>query len=393
MHIYLTGNLTRYIMRQLFWGCVLVIILVTAIIWLSQSLRFIDWMVNRGLPIEVFLYLGFLVSSNFVPVILPLAVFLAVIIIYLRLIKDSELVAMFAAGLSPSLLMMPTYILVAIVSLFSYFMAFYGLPVAYHTYKNLQSQLSRVYTGVLLQEGVFTQMSEGVTIFIRDRDANNPSLLHNVLISDERNPNQSIIVTAKDGVLVSANNGPKILLTKGHRQELDYKTGHMSFLDFDNYMLEIERLQNGFTSRTLLSTERFIGDLFDPSDVTDVALLSLFRVEAHRRLSSPLLIPAFAAVALACLLGAFGGARRGYGVRITVAVTVILAVQMIYFGFTGLAASHPFFNIMLYVLPVITFIIAMGFVYHWGQLLRAHNITLKWLATNRFWRLYTRKRA
>ena len=393
MHVYLTGNLTRYIMRQLFWGCVLVVILVTAIIWLSQSLRFIDWMVNRGLPIEVFLYLGFLVSSNFVPIILPLAVFLAVIIIYLRLIKDSELVAMFAAGLSPSLLMMPTYILVGIVSLFSYFMAFYGLPVAYHTYKNLQSQLSRVYTGVLLQEGVFTQMSEGVTIFIRDRDSNNPSLLRNVLISDERNPNQSIIVTAKNGVLVSADNGPKILLTKGHRQELDYKTGHMSFLDFDDYMLEIERLQRGFNNRTLLSTERFIGDLLDPSDVTDVALLSLFRVEAHRRLSSPLLIPAFAAVALACLLGAFGGARRGYSVRIAVAVTVILSVQMLFFGFSGLAASHPFFNIMLYILPLITFVIAMGFVYHWGQLLRAQNITLKWLATNRFWRLSPNKRA
>ena len=184
----LFGDLTRYIMRQLIWSCVLVIIMVTAIIWLSQSLRFIDWMVNRGLPVEVFLYLGFLVSSNFVPNILPLAVFLAVIIIYLRLIKDSELVAMFAAGLSPNLLMLPAYILVGWVSLFSYFMAFYGLPVAYHSYKELQSQMGRIYTGVLLQEGVFTQMGAGVTIFIRDRDANNPSLLHNVLISDERNP-------------------------------------------------------------------------------------------------------------------------------------------------------------------------------------------------------------
>ncbi|MCX8507102.1 MAG: LptF/LptG family permease [Alphaproteobacteria bacterium] len=393
MRHYLFGDLTRYIMRQLIWSCVLVIILITSIIWLSQSLRFIDWMVNRGLPIEVFLYLGFLVSSNFVPIILPIAVFLAVIIVYLRLIKDSELVAMFAAGLSPNLLMLPAYILVVMVSLFSYFMAFYGLPVAYHTYKELQSKMSRVYTGVLLQEGVFTQMGEGVTIFIRDRDADNPSLLHNVLISDERNPNQSVIVTAKNGVLVSADNGPKILLTKGHRQELDYKTGHMSFLDFDNYMLEIERLQSAFSTRTLLSTERFIGDLFNPTDVSDAGLLSLFRVEAHRRLASPLLIPAFAAVALASLLGAFGGARRGYGVRITVAVTVILSVQMIFFGFTGLAAGHPFFNIMLYFLPIITFTIAMGFVYHWGQLLRAHNVTLKWLAASPYWQFYSKKRA
>ena len=182
-------------------------------------------------------------------------------------------------------------------------------------------------------------------------------------------------------------------MTKGHRQELDYKTGHMSFLDFDNYMLEIERIQNEFTTRTLLSTERFIGDLFNPTDVTDVSLISLFRVEANRRLASPLLIPAFAAVALACLLGAFGGARRSYGVRITIAVLVILSVQMTFFGFTGLAASHPFFNIMLYILPVITFIFAMGFIYHWGQLLRAHNFTLKWLAARPFWRFYVKKRA
>lgn len=395
MYPTLFGDLTRYMTRQLFLGCVMVVFLISAVIWLTQSLRFIDWMVNRGLPIEVFLYLGFLVSSNFVPMILPSAVLLSILIVYLRLIKDSEMVAMSAVGLSPNRLIFPAYLLVVIASLCSYFMAFYGLPVAYHAYKNLQSSLSRIYTGVLLQEGVFTELSPGVTIFVRDRDTNNPSLLHNVLISDDRHQDQSVILTAKSGVLMAAESGSKILLTKGNRQERDFATGHMTFLDFDSYMLALDSLQKDFGDRQLLSTERFIGDLFNPSDqVTDPNLLSLFRVEAHRRLAAPLLIPAFASVALASLLGAFGGARRGYGGRILIALILVVSLQMMFFGFTGLAANHPIFILLMYGAPMATFAVATGFIHHWGKILR---IQQNWLNRYRswfvFWPISSKKRA
>ena len=72
-----------------------------ALIWLTQSLRFVELVVNRGLSLRVFLQLTGLLIPNFVAVILPITTFVVVQFIYQRLAGDRELTVMRAAGLSP----------------------------------------------------------------------------------------------------------------------------------------------------------------------------------------------------------------------------------------------------------------------------------------------------
>ena len=59
------NELTRYVLRQLLVGMVLVTIGLTGIIWLSQSLRFVEMIVNRGVTGGMFLYLTMLLLPNF----------------------------------------------------------------------------------------------------------------------------------------------------------------------------------------------------------------------------------------------------------------------------------------------------------------------------------------
>src|SRR5580658_4877402 len=64
----MTG-LTRYILRQ----CIAVMVFVTAAlcaaVWLAQSLRLVDLIVNRGLSAEVFLYLALLILPRFFDIV------------------------------------------------------------------------------------------------------------------------------------------------------------------------------------------------------------------------------------------------------------------------------------------------------------------------------------
>ena len=46
---------------------------VTLAIWLTQALRFVDLIVNRGLPIETFLHLAALLLPQFFQLVLPIA--------------------------------------------------------------------------------------------------------------------------------------------------------------------------------------------------------------------------------------------------------------------------------------------------------------------------------
>ena len=94
------NGFTRYVFRQLFVGMILVTAGLTCIIWLSQSLRFVELIVNRGVGVGTFVYLTMLMLPNFLTVILPIALFCVIVFIYAKMITDRELVVMRAAGVS-----------------------------------------------------------------------------------------------------------------------------------------------------------------------------------------------------------------------------------------------------------------------------------------------------
>src|ERR1700720_511393 len=110
--------LGRYILKQSFSVMLLVTGALTAAVWLAQSLRLVDLIVNRGLSAEMFLYLALLILPRFLDIVLPIGAFIAVLFVFNRLITESELVVMRAAGLSPYGLAKPILVLSGIGFLF-----------------------------------------------------------------------------------------------------------------------------------------------------------------------------------------------------------------------------------------------------------------------------------
>src|ERR1700738_3073684 len=92
-------RLDRHILPQCFGVCIFVTAALSAAICLAQSLRLIDLIVNRGLSIEIFLYLAALILPRFLDIVLPIGVFIAVLFTFNRLTGESELVVMRSAGL------------------------------------------------------------------------------------------------------------------------------------------------------------------------------------------------------------------------------------------------------------------------------------------------------
>ena len=93
-------RLDRYIFRQLALALLAVTVGLAVLVWLTQSLRFIELVLDRGLSFLVFIELTGLLLPGFLAVILPIATFLVALFVYVRLSADRELVVMRAAGLS-----------------------------------------------------------------------------------------------------------------------------------------------------------------------------------------------------------------------------------------------------------------------------------------------------
>ena len=80
MKIYL-----KYLVQQLVLPALLATVAFSGAVWLSQSLRFVDLIVNKGLPLTTFLYLTALLLPSLLLVVMPFALFCAVLFAYHRL--------------------------------------------------------------------------------------------------------------------------------------------------------------------------------------------------------------------------------------------------------------------------------------------------------------------
>ena len=84
--------------RQLFWWTVVVAAALTCIVWLTQSLRFVEMIVNTGLSVTTFITFTLLLLPSFLSLIGPIAVFAAVMFTYTKMLNDSEIVILRATG-------------------------------------------------------------------------------------------------------------------------------------------------------------------------------------------------------------------------------------------------------------------------------------------------------
>ena len=326
----LITRLDLYIFRQLFLALIVVTVGLTALIWLTQSLRFVDLVVNRGLSLGVFLHLTALLVPSFIAVILPITTFVVTQFVYQRLSGDRELTVMRGAGLSPLAMARPALMVALLATGAGYALNLWLVPDTLSDFRDFQWEIRNRMAAFLLQEGVFTPVSDKLTVYIRSRDPD--GTLHGILVDDARQPGAHATILAEPGRLVEGPNGPRVLLINGNRQELDRTTGRLNILTFSENAIDLAQASRTEAARPLDMTEVGLRQLLDPhpSNVQDIPK---WRAEAHKRLASPLTGVSFSLVALLSVLtGAF---RRHGGILrplIAIAGIVILLASGLAIG-------------------------------------------------------------
>src|ERR1700710_1499304 len=224
------SRLDVYIFRQVLFALVVATGGLTALIWLTQSLRFVDLVVNRVLSLIVFLQLTGLLIPSFVAVTLPITTYVVIQFIYQRMATDRELTEMRAAGLSPWALARPALAVALLATLIGYGLSIWAVPASLNDFKQYQWEIRNRLAAFLLQDGVFTPLSDKLTVYIRSRDQD--GTLHGILVDDARDPTAHATIFAERGRLLEGAGGPRVLLQDGSRQEIDHQSGRLNMLPF-----------------------------------------------------------------------------------------------------------------------------------------------------------------
>ena len=353
----LPTQLDRYVFRQLATALVAVTVGLVALIWLTQSLRFVELVVNRGLSLRVFLELTGLLIPSFVAVILPITTFVVVQFIYQRLAGDRELTVMRAAGVSPAALARPALALALVAVVAGYALTLWLVPVSYTAFREYQFEIRNRVAAFLLQEGVFTPISDDLTVYVRRRDPD--GTLHGILVEDARQKNEEATILAESGRLISSPNGPpRVLLRNGSRQVLDRRTGRLDVLTFAQNTVDLAETAKSEGQRYRDPAEMSLAELFHPNPATVPARdFGKLQVEAWRRLTTPLTALGFALVGLVSVLR--GGFRRhGNLLRPLAAVGGVVGLLAIGLAVANLAARQPGLMPLMWVQAVLPGLLA-----------------------------------
>jgi lipopolysaccharide export system permease protein len=318
----LITRLDRYMFRQLFIALIAVTGGLTALIWLTQSLRFVELVVNHGLSFWVFLELTGLLIPSFVAVILPITTFVVVQFIYQRLAGDRELTVMRAAGLSPFALSRPALAVALLAMAACYWLNLVVVPASLRSFREFQWEIRNRVVAFLLQEGVFTQVNADVTVYVRSRNPNGE--LRGILIDDARDKRAHATILAESGRLIDGPNGPEVLLSNGTRQEIDPKTGRLDILTFHQNVLDLADAAHSDSARLPDMSEVPLAALLDPHPANQRDVPKWI-AEAHKRLATPITTLSYALVALISVLtGTFR--RHGSVIRPLAGVAAVVAL-------------------------------------------------------------------
>lgn len=334
----MTG-IRSYLFRQIGGPLLFSTFVLTGVVWLSQSLRMLDVVINQSQSVGTFIYLTVLALPQLMPLILPFALFFAVLYAVNRLYVESELVVMFAAGFSRWVVVWPVLIIAIAV-----------MPAGMREMKSRVFEIRADLVNTFVREGSFTNPIKGLTVYVGE---NNPGGdIRGILVHDARNPKGIATYMAQKGLLANTPTGPRLIMNQGNVQWLEGGEGRLKILNFERYTFDLSQFDKAQNARFFEASERYLSELFNPESSIADKQKRKFISEAHSRLSSPLYCIVFALIAVVALVGGNFN-RRGYARRIGLAFLIMFAARLPGFAFQQWTASSPEMAVLMYAWPAL----------------------------------------
>lgn len=344
------GSFQRYTFFQIARGIIVLMVGLILIAILTQGLSQLSLLIENRSDVIRFIYVILLYSPQLVGLVLPIAVFLATIQIFNRMLLDNEFVIAHAAGMSVYQIASPALRLAAIAALIH--LAF-NLFVQPWSFRELRDQIYEARANLassLIHEGDFTLPSPGFTFYCRSADSNGN--LAGIMIDDARSPGSITTYLADRGKLVTIGGKPTLVFFDGSVL-VNRSDEPLQSLAFQQYNFDLSQFLPDDLDVIYKASDRYLFQLLKPDlrNFYDRQNQNKFLAEGHARLAGPLLNFALAAIAIWAMFGA-EFSRGGYFTRIAIGTILAVACRLFAFVMQQAAQDSPELNFTQYCLPL-----------------------------------------
>ncbi len=189
----------RYILNQIFPSLGMTLLVALLILLVERMLRVLDLVLGNSGPLHYVARMLAYLAPHYLGMALPFAFFLAILLTFNRLNRESEFDAFLAAGIGLHQLIRPlllvTFVILAVVGVTLNFLQ----PHARYAYRALVASVKNPVLYATAKEGVFTTRGD-VTFLVGSISADRETY-GQVFIYEDDTEGQSAVTTAKQGVL------------------------------------------------------------------------------------------------------------------------------------------------------------------------------------------------
>jgi lipopolysaccharide export system permease protein len=235
---------SRYIFREMIPPFLVNLVLFTFIFLMAKIVRITDLIVNHGISVSSVLLMLICSTPSFFVFVVPMSVMMGVLLAFLRLSSDNEVVALKSGGFSIYRFLPPVFIFCLIGCLVTGFMCIYGSPWGRLSFKALLFETAKSNIDIGLKERTFNDSFKDVMLYVGKIDGQDKTL-GDVFIEDRQTTETVSTVVAPNGKLFCDPESLTFRLTllNGIINTVNQKNKTAHSVSFDTYDFNLELAQ------------------------------------------------------------------------------------------------------------------------------------------------------
>jgi len=283
----------RYIFKEMFVPFSINIFVFAFLFLMTEMLKIANWIVNYNLSIWAVFTLIFYTMPMFLTFIIPMSVMLAILLTFLRLSSDNEIVAIKSCGMSIYGLLPPVLLFALLGFLLTMLLTLYAGPRSKASLEEMSLKVATTNLDIGLKERTFNDTFKGVMLYVNKIDIKKRKLI-DVFIEDKRQQDIVITVVAPEGRLISE---PEkyiyhLILSNGTIHQTNPKERSANSIQFNTYTLslnfkeqvaEAAKRKRGREEMGVAELRQYIDKLAGK----DEEAFQKAKMELHRRYSIP----------------------------------------------------------------------------------------------------------
>ena len=215
---------------QIFKSCTLIFFIFVSIAWLTQISRLFTIMNNLQIEFYRIISLSTYIIPNLANITLPFILIFGLLLTFIKLDKDKELITIYSLGLSLKQITKPLLLTSIFFILLYLILNFFLSPLIYEKYKKKEFELRNVININNINYSNFLELNNNLIVDF-EKDG---KFFKDIYINFKDENGDNVIYSKKD-IIKNENNNYIFILSEGNK--VNIKSNEIENLEFQNYKI------------------------------------------------------------------------------------------------------------------------------------------------------------